>query len=315
MLSRGSVFATISRLINPPEALGGVLYMRKVGTIIAVILAVALVVAAGYFVFNLLNPKSAGVLVETTPASLVFINNEQVGRTPYEGTHKPEEVVIKLVPESFETPLAPYETKVVLVSGIKTVIRRDFGQTEGESSGVIVSYDKEGGGKASVAVISDPDAAQVVIDGSIEGFTPHKSPNVSEGEHTITVKAAGFIEQSVKVQTHKNYKLTAIFKLAPDPNFEEEKEEEEDKENEKEEKEEEEEVNKVKILPTGVGFLRVRSNPGIGSEEVGQVNPGETYVYLSIDEDTGWYEIEYEEEETGWVSGDYVEELESEQEE
>ncbi len=59
------------------------------------------------------------------------------------------------------------------------------------------------------------------------------------------------------------------------------------------------------ILPTGIGFLRVRSGPGTGNAEVAQVDVGESFPYSS--ENNGWYEIEYEDGSSGWISGTYAE--------
>ena len=91
---------------------------------LALVLAV-LILGVSFFVIGYLKPKSAGLLIETNPEAIVFINGEQVGRTKYDETMKPGEVTIKLVPDSFDKPLAPYETKLNLVSGIKTILR-DF---------------------------------------------------------------------------------------------------------------------------------------------------------------------------------------------
>lgn len=70
---------------------------------------------------------------------------------------------------------------------------------------------------------------------------------------------------------------------------------------------------KVEILPTGLGWLRVRSEPGLSGEEVARVDVGNTYTL--IDEESGWYQIELEDGETGWVSGQYAEKVEPEEEE
>jgi hypothetical protein len=101
---------------------------------------------------------------------------------------------------------------------------------------------------------------------------------------------------------------------------EEEKEEEEGKEEEEEKKEEEEEEEpsptpKPKVTPpdkpyievedTPTGWLRVRAEASVNSDELAKINPGEMYPYLE-EEDNGWYKIEYEDGEEGWVSGDYV---------
>jgi hypothetical protein len=56
------------------------------------------------------------------------------------------------------------------------------------------------------------------------------------------------------------------------------------------------------INDTPTGWLRVRTSPR--GEEIGKVNPGETYPIIS--EKDGWYEIEISGENIGWVSGQYA---------
>lgn len=64
---------------------------------------------------------------------------------------------------------------------------------------------------------------------------------------------------------------------------------------------------KVKILPTGVGFLRVRSGSGTSYSEIMRVSPGDIYPLLGTQ--GGWYRILLDDGREGWVSGQYVEEL------
>ena len=58
----------------------------------------------------------------------------------------------------------------------------------------------------------------------------------------------------------------------------------------------------VKDTPTG--FLRVRSTPSTQGEELGKVNPGETFSVM--DSSSGWFQIEMPDGVVGWVSGTYA---------
>lgn len=60
----------------------------------------------------------------------------------------------------------------------------------------------------------------------------------------------------------------------------------------------------VEISNTSVGFLRVRGGPSTGNAEVGRVKPGEKFEVL--EENNGWYKIEFDTDKTGWVSGTYT---------
>jgi len=66
---------------------------------------------------------------------------------------------------------------------------------------------------------------------------------------------------------------------------------------------------RLKILPTGVGFLRVRSGPGTSYSEVTKVTPGEEYPFL--EESSGWYKIKLPDGRVGWISGRWARKIES----
>ncbi|OGM09816.1 hypothetical protein A2W13_01385 [Candidatus Woesebacteria bacterium RBG_16_36_11] len=278
--------------------------MRKLkfaALIIGITLVILLVI---FYVVGYFRPKSAGLIIETQPQAAVLINGQQEGRTNFEITRAQGEVVIKLIPESFDKPLVPFETKVNLVSGVKTVIRRNFGESLETSSGTVISFEKIGGQEVGVSIISTPDASQVKIDGQVRGFTPYKSSAVSPGSHIISLSAQGYKDESIDVRTYEGYKLTAEFKLAPNT----------EQASPSPTPEPQEEKPQVKILSTPTGFLRVRNEPSALAREVGQVDPGETFEILEEDEETGWYKIEYEKDQEGWVSNQYASKTESSKE-
>ena len=65
-------------------------------------------------------------------------------------------------------------------------------------------------------------------------------------------------------------------------------------------------VPKVKILETGVGFLRVRSGPGTNYSEIGKASPGKKYKYLA--KQGSWFKIRFQGKE-GWVSSKYAKKI------
>ncbi|MDP3994588.1 MAG: PEGA domain-containing protein [bacterium] len=278
--------------------------MKKFEKIIFTLVGILFVFGLIFFLLGHFKPKKAGILIETVPTSLVYINGVQVGRTPYEATMPPSEVVIKLIPESLDKPLVPYETKVNLESGIKTVIKREFGESDETSAGEVVSFEKVGVKETSLAVVSIPDSAQVSIDGQIKGFAPTKITGVALGEHQIAVSAERFKEKTLTVKAMAGYKLTAVVKLALNPELpKEEVKNEQIKEPEK--------TYQVEILTTPNGFLRVRSEPAITAGELTKVKTGERFEFIGQDEKTGWFEIEYEAGKEGWVSNDYAKKIEA----
>jgi len=58
------------------------------------------------------------------------------------------------------------------------------------------------------------------------------------------------------------------------------------------------------ILPTGVGWLRVRKSASLGAEELTKVNVGESFPVLETQ--ANWVKIKLTDGKTGWVSGTYV---------
>lgn len=288
--------------------------VRNIKLLILVIIGVALISAIVLFLVGRFKPKGAGIAIETIPVASVFIDGVLAGRTPYEEVREPGEVIIKLVPDSFDKPLVPYEAKAILVSGVKTVIKWEFGETSGKSGGETVSFERVGRDETGLSVVTIPSSAQVVIDGNRRGFAPYKTSSVATGEHTLLISSEDYIDRTIRLKTYNGYKLTAIIQLIPSEETPEEVPEETPEE-------EDEVVDEVEILSTPTGFLRVRSEPSTLGEELARVSPGERYELLDEDEDTGWFKIKYEEgkeglpAQAGWVSNTYAEKVEEEEKE
>lgn len=282
--------------------------MKTLKVVLLTISGVVIVGIIGLFLVGYLKPKPGGIIVSTTPESNVFINNVMVGKTPFEGTYEADDIVLKLVPTATDKNYLPYEAKLSLVSGTKTVVRREFGESDDTSSGDIVSFIKEGGTDSSLTVISTPDNAQITVDGVARGFSPYKTTNLTHGEHTVGIKAPDYLERTLNIKTVSGYRLTIIAKLAKDANKKEEV------------KAAETEIKTlVEILVTPTGYLRVRTLPGTKGEEIAQVKPGEKYPFLEEDSESGWFKIQLEvpapglpDGRDGWVSNEYSKKIEQE---
>ena len=274
--------------------------MNKALKISLIILSVLLSSFAIFFISGKIKPKKAGILVETTPSSVVFVNSVQVGKTPYTGTFDPGEVDLKLVPDVLDKPLIVFETRLLLSSGIQTVVKREFGETVDLSGGEIISFEKTGESKPAIAVVTDPDSAQISIDGKAYGFAPYKTSQVTASAHQVAVSLNGYAERMVNVKAISGYKLTLIVKLAKDLNKVEPtptpaatpKPE-----------------VKVEILSTPNGFLRVRESFSTSSREVARVNPKDQFLLIEESEDKNWYKIEYQTGQFGWISSQYAKKL------
>ncbi len=271
-----------------------------------VILGLLILGLASLFLIGYLKPKPGGLFVDTTPASNVYVNDVLVGKTPFKGVYDAGEIDVKLVPEAKDQNLVPFETKVTLVSGIQTVIRREAAATEDESSDDIISFAKEDAQATSLVVISTPENAEISLDGVARGFAPYKTSLISPAEHEITVKSPGYADRVMTVKTFVGYRLTVFAKLgkvsdqtqavtnptpSPTPTTK----------------------TYIQILDTPTGFLRIRTEPGAAGEEIAEVKPGSKYQYLETDQASGWYKIQYQDPTpglpngiVGWVSNQFT---------
>jgi len=270
--------------------------------VLALAIVLILIGGIGFFLRSKLIPSQAGILVESNPESQVFINDESVGLTPVDINRKPGEVTIKLIPAADNKPLAPYETKVTLTGGVKTVVRRDFGPTDDESAGEIISFDPLGSREAVLSIVSIPDAAEIFLDDVSKGFAPLRIDSIGEGEHKVSLKAEGFKRRDVSLKAVNGYKLTLVVKLALDTQA--------NPPQAKPTAGEEKQVL-VEILKTPVGFLRVREEPSLSATEEARVEPGKKYPLLDTNKDGSWYKIEYEQGKDGWVSAQYAKKIEA----
>jgi hypothetical protein len=278
--------------------------MKVLKVVSIVLIALVVAAAAGFFLIGYLKPKLGGLLVNTTPGSNVYVNGSFVGKTPYKGTNVAGQVDLKLVPTINDQNLIAYETKINLSPGTETVVDREFGTTEDTSSGDVLSFDRIGGSGAGLIVVSTPDNSQVSIDGEVQGFSPYSLSSITTSLHKISVESPGYTERTMSVKTQTGYKLTVFAKLAesqaavqppsPSPTP----------------------VATIKtyvlIGNTPTGFLRMRTQPGTGGEEIAELKPGSKYLFLEGDITSGWYKIQYEDPApglpdgiSGWVSNQF----------
>lgn len=282
---------------------------KKIISTILALIGISLVGFAVLLFLGVFKDQQSGILVESDPIATVYINDVEVGKTPYEINRESGEVLLRIKPDPVEgVVLDDYETKIDLVPGIRTIVKRVFRETEESSSGVVVSFDKLGGIESYVTVVSVPDNAQVSIDGKVYGYTPLRV-KIPAGDHTLLVSSDKYFEKSLPIRVYAGYKLTASVKLAKS-----------DKPKEPEqlavlgETTETPNLGRIKINKTDTGFLRVRSGSNTGFPEIAQVKPDEEYDILEEGENASWYKIKIvsttnggaTNEVEGWVSSEFV---------
>lgn len=280
--------------------------MEKLKNVVVVLLIAILLLTATLALIFYFKPRVSGIRVTSTPSASVYINGVLVGKTPYIGIHNPEQIDLKLIPDGSGKDMLPYETKINLVAGIETAVDRNFDANDDSSSGSIISFDKADGKLAGLVVITNPDGAELWIDGVQQSNTPYSLNSITTGKHAVTVKSPGYKDFSANIKTRDRLKLTFFVKLA--------------KESDSAQSEGAPSPSPltssgkyVVINDTPTGFLRMRTAPGAAGDEIAELKPGDKYLYLETDSETGWYKIQYNAPAaglpngiTGWVSNQYA---------
>lgn len=245
-------------------------------------------------------PKKSGIEIMSYPSAKVFLDNKEVGMTPYKNQGlKPGELAVKLI----TTDNKEWNRTVELKNNVDTVIDWEFGKDGQDQSGYIINMENTGDKQTGMLVNAIPDKASVSIDGEIKGFSPIKIGNIGEGDKQITVSYPGYKSITIFVKAINNYSLIIEANLAqekaaiandttPTPESSPSAQQTSPK-------------IMVTIKATETGWLRVRENPSTIGAEVGKVKPGEKYELL--DENTEWYKIQLGTGKSGWISTKYAE--------
>jgi hypothetical protein len=274
-----------------------------------VFLIIIAVIILGFLFFGLFQhfvssrSQMGALQVTSSPESQVYINDRLIGQTPLckceAGDTLPVgDYVVRLVPKGIEGER--YQEKIKISEGVLTVVDRKFGDDSTSSGSVISLTPLEDDTKTELLVVSIPSKATIYLDSNKIGQTPYLLENPTVSDHVLRVAKEGYEEKNVRIRTPEGYKLTVAMYLGtsdddaesilaspsssitPSPAS----------------------LGEVTILDTPTGFLRVRSNPSISSNEIARIEPGETYELLS--EQTGWYQIRLRDGVPGWISSDYA---------
>lgn len=276
-------------------------FVRRLKILAYILLFGGVLLGLVFIVFAYFRPKAAGIYIETNPISTVFINGEEKGVTPYKENFPPQDIVVRLVSTQDPEVMEPLETKTTLVSGVETVIRHNFSLDKETASTEVISFEKIENNSSGLSIITAPEGVKLLIDGRDRAFAPYKTTSLAPGEHNILISENGYEDKVIKLKTHNGYNLTLFVDLARNRRVEEEPTPQEST------VEENTTTSRVRILPTGTGFLRIRSEPNTNGLELGRVEPGEIYQLVNNEVENGWYFIEYSPGEYGWISAEYVE--------
>ncbi|HXS14903.1 MAG TPA: PEGA domain-containing protein [Candidatus Saccharimonadales bacterium] len=264
---------------------------------------VALLIFAGFSLFLSTSLNGKGALqVTSVPQSNVYLNGKLVGKTPLckcEGSDMlpTGDYTLRLVPLEGNN-LSPYEQRVAITKSILTVVDRTFG-IGASSTGSVITLAPLSDNAVKLSITSFPSDASILVDGNDAGKTPLVLSSLTASDHELTLTKSGYQDKTIHLHTAAGYQLDALITLSASP------------------------LDataaaaftasssatptqgpKVLILSTPTGFLRVHAEPSISASETAQVNPGETYDYITGQD--GWYEIKLPSGQDGWISSSYA---------
>lgn len=262
--------------------------MKKTVVLVLLLISVAVLVmrfGATQFQSLLGFTDKSGLSVLSVPEDAqVFLDNKEVGKTPFEDKDLAvKEYIVKIQKDQLK-----WEGKVNLTGGTVTVVNRDLSSDITSSAGEVLSLEKGQG----VTIISNPSDADIEIDGKNIGKTP-LALNIGTGDHTFNVSHSNYLKRSIRAKSPQDYNLTITVDLS---------------------------LSEVDLTPiatpvaartkevlvknTPTGFLRVRSQPSFGGREIAQVRPGDSLVLL--EELGSWDKVKMPDGTEGYVSSDYV---------
>ncbi|MEK7165770.1 MAG: PEGA domain-containing protein [Patescibacteria group bacterium] len=310
--------------------------------ILLILLGLVLLGIGAFVIFKLTTAGGGKAIlkVNSTPEAVIFLNNQNIGKTPFEDKVDAGEYTLKLTVESSTKQYAPWEEKIKLTPNLLTYVNRNLGETEILSGGEVLTLEKISENEAQIAVVSTPDGATITVGGEEKGTTPKILQDLKPGSYELAVSSQGYETRNVKIKTTAGYKLNGVFHLIRAAGIGEETEGLGSKPDSSPTasptttpkpkvsskptpkassvpsvtpkpgaKASPPDKPYVEILDTPTGFLRVRKEPNTSGEEIGRVSPGEYYSMLDED-NNGWYKIEYEIDKEGWISSQYAKKFE-----
>ncbi|MDE2588997.1 MAG: PEGA domain-containing protein [Patescibacteria group bacterium] len=280
--------------------------MRRIFLLLLPIFLAVIVFFAVIFILSATSTKKGALQVTSVPQSTVYLDGNMIGKTPLckcDGDNMLAigEYTIKLVP--VDTTRSPLEEKISINTSVLTVVDRTFGDI-GKSSGSIISLIPSNSIKtAQLSVVAIPYGASVSMDNNAVGIAPLLLQSITDSDHEVTIAKDGYTPKTIRIHGVVGYTLKAVITLAAD-NLSASNGSSSGALTPLVATASATDKPQVVILQTPTGFLRVRSSPSLGGDEIAQVHPGETYTYL--DEQTGWLEIQLQNGKQGWVSDQYA---------
>ncbi len=265
-----------------------------------------------FFLFN--NQLELGEInIISTPKSVVYLDQIQVGSTPIQQKIKVGEYQIKLIPNKEASQSATWQGKIKVYKNAVTFVGRVLGTSDISTAGEILTVTKMSSKPSrddigEIAVESEPQGALVFLDLDEKGVAPLILTDVPKGTHELSIYLPGFIRRTLKLNVESGFRTSTTVKLAIDQLSQQEASKSATITNtSKNSSSTGAKSIMIRIKETPTGWLRVRSEPSVGASESAKVNPGESYAL--IEEIPNWYKILFNDEQEGWVAAQYSEKV------
>lgn len=258
-----------------------------------------LIIFSGVVLFLNQNSGKGALQVTSVPQSQVYLNGQLIGETPL-CKCDPKDVIpagsyrIRLIPK--EGNSKPYDEQISINKSTLTVIDRTFG--ESASGSVIILVPLPNKKETELMVISFPDKTNVFLDNNQKGITPILLKDVTESDHELKLAKEGYLDKTLRIRTTSGFTLKAVVFLGVNPDVASTSSQTSTSAPQVPK------VEKVTVLDTPTGFLRVRENSSIASSEIGRVSPEDSLELVT--EKEGWFQIKMTDGKTGWISSQYA---------
>lgn len=231
--------------------------------------------------------KPAALQVTSVPESAVFLDGKHLGKTPfYSDQIKSGKHDLKITASE-----AVFSYKLDLSENTLTVVNRELANNFLAQSGQVLSLVPGKG----IFISASPQEVEITIDGKFIGKSPLLSEDISEGDHKILLTKDGYDRLEFSVKTVKNYQLVIDATLAS-----------QEAKGTASAPSSVKQTQKVQIIKTPQGFLRVRQDASVTSPEIGRVKDGDQLEVLQKIQ--GWVKISFEGK-YGWISDQYTKDL------
>lgn len=270
---------------------------------------------SGKFLFFSNQTELGEISIISTPQSVVYLDQNQLGNTPLQQKIKVGEYLVKLIPNKESSKSATWQGKVKVYKNAVTFIGRVLGSSDITTAGEISTVTKMESKPSrdnigEIAVETEPQGSLVFLDLDEKGVAPLVLSDVPKGTHELSIYLPGFVRRTLKLNVESGFRTTTIVKLALDQLSSKESTKSAsiiNKASASVETSAEKSAVKVRIKETPTGWLRVRSEPSVNASESAKVSPGESYAL--IEEQPNWYKILYNEDQEGWVAAQYSEKI------